>query len=78
MASPLCIPLDVDADAVHEFVIATIRSELGELQRYGLVTHAVFYRCLRYLDKHPGEFYPLATGPMSSADLVDLLLQVAS
>jgi hypothetical protein len=79
MASPiLSFPGD-DDDAVRGFVLAEIKAELIELQRLGLITPVVYSRCARYLERHPHEFTdPLVTGPISSADLVDLLLQVAS
>lgn len=66
-----------DADCA-DFALPVIKSNLTELRRLGLITPAVFSRCLRYLDKHPEEFAPLALGPLSCSDAVDLLLQVAA
>jgi hypothetical protein len=77
MATQLYLPGDDDA-AVREFVIREIKSELNELRRLGLITPTVFSRAIRYIERHAEEFYPEVTGPISSADLVDLLLQVAS
>jgi hypothetical protein len=59
-------------------MIEMMQSELAELQRMGLVTYSVYARCVRYLERHPDEFDPSVTGPLSSTDAVDMLLQVAS
>jgi hypothetical protein len=66
-------------EAVREFVVAEIKSELDHLQRLALVTPQVYSRCVRYLERHPEQFTaPLVVGPVSSSDLVDWLLRVAS